>query len=209
MSHWWLKCLTVKSFTKKKLNPTWTSKTSRMNLLVILKNLNMDNNEVAWVLIKKISAKENRKAILKWSDMRHLCWSEVFAQWYWFLNLWFGFGNLHWLNNLQNLFNNGILEGLGHVLEERHLRSSKTDKHWICPWWTQSQVESWNQWTHCEIRNNGVSTKHKRTLRQDRRNIPIPLRINFVTPFFICFCLDLAAWLRSFLFIHIRHLFII
>jgi len=25
----------------------------------------MDNNEVAWVLIKKISAKENRKAILK------------------------------------------------------------------------------------------------------------------------------------------------
>lgn len=25
----------------------------------------MDNNEVAWILIKKISAKENRKAILK------------------------------------------------------------------------------------------------------------------------------------------------
>jgi hypothetical protein len=34
-------------------------------MYVILKNTNMENNEMAWVLVKKISAKENRKALFK------------------------------------------------------------------------------------------------------------------------------------------------
>jgi len=36
-----------------------------MNMYVNLKNTKMEHNEVAWILVKKISAKENRKAVLK------------------------------------------------------------------------------------------------------------------------------------------------
>lgn len=34
-------------------------------MLVILKNTKMENNQVEWIMIKKITSKENRKAILK------------------------------------------------------------------------------------------------------------------------------------------------
>ena len=33
-------------------------------MLVILKNINMDN-QVEWIMIKKVTAKENRKALIK------------------------------------------------------------------------------------------------------------------------------------------------
>lgn len=53
------------------------------------------------------------------------------------------------------------------MLEEWNLCDSETDKHWNDSRRTQSQVKLGNKWTHCEIWNNGVPTKHKRTSRQN------------------------------------------
>ena len=67
-------------------------------MLVILKNTKMENNQVEWIMIKKISKKENRKTIRKFLFQGALFFALSYATLIFALNAMVWFWHSEFLN---------------------------------------------------------------------------------------------------------------